>query len=385
MNRRGFIAAGGACCALAAVGAQGQEQDSWRAPARFARPDIASDEGGLWAMMDREERNLRRSPFVIQDRNLNEYLQGIACKLAGEHCPDMRVHVVNTPLFNANMAPNGMMQVWSGLLLRMENEAQVAAVIGHEIGHYLEKHSLERLRDAKSASAFAQFMGLLGPVGALGQLAVLAGMFSYSRDQEHRADVLGVTMMHRAGYDPAEAGKVWTHLLQELKARPGGDPTANSPMFATHPSAGERSETLAVLAAKLPGGATHADTWEEKIRPFRRDWLQEEIKRGQHEESIALLTRMSESAKAQPDYRYARGEVYRLRAKEGDLDLALADLRAAAVLGGEPPETHRGLGIILRARRQPAEAKASFLRYLEMAPSAPDQAMIKSYIEELGT
>ena len=385
MNRRGFIAASGACCALAAAGAQGQEQEPWRTPGRFARPDIATDEGGLWAIMDREERNLRRSPFVIRDRTLNEYLQGIACKLAGEHCPDVRVHVVNTPLFNASMAPNGMMQVWSGLLLRMENEAQVAAVIGHEIGHYLEKHSLERLRDAKSASAFAQFIGLFGLVGALGQLAALAGMFSYSRDQERRADVLGITMMHRAGYDPAEAAKVWAHLLQELKARPDGDPAVNSPMFATHPSAEERSEVLGVLAAKLPGGATHADTWEEKTRPFRRDWLKEEIKRGQHEESIALLTRMSEGTKTQSDYRYARGEVYRLRAKEGDLDLAFADLQAAAALGSEPPETHRGLGIIYRTRRQPAEAKSSFQRYLEMAPSAPDQAMIRSYMEEFGT
>ncbi|MCW5574819.1 MAG: M48 family metalloprotease [Burkholderiales bacterium] len=384
MNRRGFIAAGGAaCCALAAASAGAQ--DAWLAPARFSRPDLSTDEGGLWAMMDREERNLRRSPFVIRDRALNEYVQGIACRLAGDHCPDMRVHIVNTPLFNASMAPNGMMQVWSGLLLRVENEAQLAAVIGHEIGHYLEKHSLERLRDARSASAFAQFIGLFGLVGALGQLAVLAGMFSFSRDQERRADVIGATLMHRAGYDTGEAAKIWSNLLLELKARPDGDPALKSPMFATHPPADERSDTLARLAATLGGGATNADVWEQKIRPFRREWLLEEIKRGQHEESLALLDRMSGGSTAVPDYRYARGEVYRLRAKEGDLDLALEDFRAAAALGGEPPETHRALGLIYRIRRQPAEAKASFLRYLDMAPAAPDQAMIKSYMEELGS
>jgi len=77
--------------------------------------------------------------------------------------------------------------------------------------------------------------------------------------------------------------------------------------------------------------------------------------------------------------------VRRLRAQEGDLDAALADLRSAAALGGEPPETHRGMGFIQRTRNQPTEARASFQRYLELAPDAPDVAMIKSYLEELRT
>lgn len=383
MNRRRFVNGAGACCAMSAMGARAQE--SWIAPARLSRPELSTDEGGLWAMMDREERSLRRSPFLIRDRKLNDYLQGIACRLAGDHCPDMRVYLVNTPLFNASMAPNGMMQIWSGLLLRVENEAQLAAVIGHEIGHYLEKHSLERLRDAKSASAFGQFLGLFGLVGAIGQLAMLAGMFSYSRDHERKADLIGAVLMHRAGYDATEAAKVWANLLQELRARPGGDPAVNSPMFATHPPAEERSQTLATLATTLPGGVAQAAAWEEHIKPFRRDWLQEEFKRGQHEESIALFTRMIGQGAAQPDYYYARGEVYRMRGKGNDVDLALADFLAAAAIGGEPPETHRGLGTIYRVRRQPAEARASFQRYLETAPAAPDQAMIRSYMGELGT
>jgi regulator of sirC expression with transglutaminase-like and TPR domain len=85
------------------------------------------------------------------------------------------------------------------------------------------------------------------------------------------------------------------------------------------------------------------------------------------------------------DYRWARGEVYRLRAKEGDLDSAVADYLAAIAGGGEPPDTHRGLGMIYRARRQSPEARTSFQRYLELAPEAPDSALIKSYVEELRT
>lgn len=383
INRdRRRLVAGCACYALAGPAVA---QEIWQPPSRLARPDMATDEGGLWALMDREERNLRRSPFLIRDRGLHDYVQDIACRLAGDHCPDIRVHIVNTPLFNASMAPNGMMQVWSGLLLRVENEAQLAAVLGHEIGHYLEKHSVERLRDAKNASAFAQFIGLFGLAGAIGQLAVLAGMLAYSRDQERKADLIGSVLMHRAGYDPAEAAKVWRNLLLELKARPDGTGSTSSPLFATHPLPEERSETLDRLAATMPGGKTGAQAWDEKLRPFRLEWLKEEIKRGQHEESVALLTRMGTGETPHPDYRYARGEVYRLRSKEGDLDLALADFQAAIAMGGEPPEAHRAMGLIYRSRRQVAEAKASLQRYLDLAPAAPDRGLIRSYIEEVGT
>ena len=121
----------------------GQGASPWQPPPPFAKPETATDEGGLWALMDREEAKLKRSSFLIRDKALQQYVSGIACRLAGDHCPGVRVYLVRTPVFNANMAPNGMMQVWSGLLLRMGNEAQLAAVLGHEIGHYLARHMID--------------------------------------------------------------------------------------------------------------------------------------------------------------------------------------------------------------------------------------------------
>ena len=358
-------------------------QIPWQPPPRFTRPGIATDEGGLWAIMEREETRLRRSPFAFRDPRFSGYVQDIACRLAGEHCPDIRVHLVHTPLFNANIAANGMMQIWTGLLLRCDNEAQLAAVIGHEIGHYLQRHMVERLRDAKARSAFAQFLGLFGVVGAIGAIGVIASAMAYSRDQEREADTIGVTLMRDAGYDAAEAVLVWENLLLELKARPGGDPAKTNAMFATHPAAEERKTTLSQLAAARPGGVTREEVWREQTKAFRRIWLHEEIKRGQHEESLALLTRMINRI-PQPDELCARAEIYRLRASGSDADSALADYHAAIALGMEPPETHRGMGFIYRTRQQSSDARASFQRYLELAPDAPDALMIKSTMEALG-
>lgn len=384
MRRRTFLAGGCACGAIFASSLARAQLD-WQAPARFTRPDLATDEGGLWGIMDREERRLQRSPFVLRDPQLTQYVQDLACRLAGNHCPDIRVNLVRTPLFNASMAPNGMMQVWTGLLLRVENEAQLAAILGHEIGHYLARHSVERLRDIKSGAAVGQFLGLFGLAGAIGQLALLAGMFAYTREQERDADRIGLALMRKSGYEPLEAPTVWANLLLEIKARTESDPARASVLFATHPSPEERQNELKRLAEAAPGGVTNSEVWESKIRPHRREWLAEEIKRGQHEESIALLTRMMKQPPSRPDFAYARGEIYRLRGQDRDLDAALADYHAAAAVGGEPPETHRGIGLIYRIRKQLPEARASFQRYLETAPDAPDFLMIKSYVEEIGT
>ncbi len=386
MNRRVILAAGCLCAAWLACGsAFAQKEKEWAAPPRFVRPEIATDEGGLWSMMDREETRLRRSPFSIRDPALHDYVQDIACRLAGEHCADVRVHLVHTPLFNASMSPNGMMQVWTGLMLRVDNEAQLAAVLGHEIGHYLSRHTLERLRDIKSRSAFGQFLGLFGLVGAVGQLAVLASAFAYSRDQEREADRIGLILMRQAGYDPLEASKVWRNLQLELKARPDGDPSRTNPMFASHPASEERQQTLKTLAEAAPGGSAFEERWKEKLTPFMRGWLADEVKRGQHEESIALFTRMIAYAPTRPEFFCARADSYRTRGKGEDWKAAQSDYDAAISIGGEPAETHRGLAAIYRQRKQLPEARASFQRYLELAPDAPDAAMIKSYIEESGT
>jgi predicted Zn-dependent protease len=279
------------------------------------------------------------------------------------------------------MAPNGMMQVWSGLLLRADNEAQLAAVLGHEIGHYLARHSTERLRDIKARSAFGQFLGVLGLAGSISQLAVLAGAFAYSRDHERMADHVGLELMSKAGYDPSEAAKIWQNLLLEVKAK--GDSAANSPMFATHPQIEERRESLSRWAESHPGGITNEAVWSEMVTPYRREWLADEVKRGQHEESIALLTRLISRSPSTADYLYARAEVYRKRAEKSDYDEAIKDYLSASAAGNEPPETYRGLGMVYRTRKQNAEARQQFERYLKMAPDSPDAMMINSYIERM--
>ncbi|RTL24069.1 MAG: hypothetical protein EKK52_02455 [Burkholderiales bacterium] len=381
MKRRALIGCA-QCLALSGLlgPAASRAQGSWLAPPRFERPDVATDEGGLWAMMDREETRLRRSPFLVRDAALQKYLQDMACKLAGSHCPDVRVYPVRTPFFNASMAPNGMMQVWTGLLLRVDNEAQLAAVIGHEIGHYMQRHTLERLRDVKSRSAFGMFLGMFGLVGLVGQMATLAGAFGFSRDQERQADQIGLALMRQAGYDTHEAPKVWDNLRLELAAVHGGDPSLRNPLFASHPGSAERGEKLRELSAGDEAGYVGEAEHRRALLGLQAQMLEDELKRGQTGETLALLGRLIERQPERADLLYSRGEARRLRAADGDLDQALADFQRAIAVGSEPAEVYRSLGYLLRSRDDAEHAREAFGRYVEKAPAAPDVALIKSFL-----
>lgn len=349
-------------------------------PGRFERPDAASDEGGLWAFMDREEERLKRSAFLIRDPALNDYVRGIACRLAGEHCADLRVYLLRTPLFNASMAPNGMMQIWSGLLLRMSNEAQLAAMIAHEIGHYLARHGLERLRDAKSRSALGQLVSIaLSPAAFLGsavssvaQLGLATVGLAYARDHERDADRIGVDLMARAGYAPLEAAVVWERLHEETK-------TGHN-LFGSHPPAEERHHSLKELVAGKSAGKTGAETYRAMLAPHRALFLQDEVQRRRFGETMVLLERLLRLAPGDGELRFFQGETFRLRSEPGDLDSALAAYRVAQTQEGAPPELHRSMGIVLRRLGRPGEASAAFARYLELRPAAVDAELVRTYL-----
>jgi predicted Zn-dependent protease len=351
-------------------------------PPRLPRPELSGEEGGLWAMMDREEARLRRSPFRLRLPEFDKYLADIACQLAADHCPDIRVYVMRTPYVNASMAPNGMLQMWSGLLLRLENEAQLAAIVAHEIGHYVQRHSLEQMRDAKARAAFGTAMAAAGLVGLVGLLLAVGGAYAFSRDQERDADRISVVLMRSNGYDTREAPKVWTNLLDELKANPDNDPSLDSVLFATHPSSEERRAELQRLASQA-GGRTAAEEYRARLAPLRYGLLEDEIKRGRPAESKVLLDRLLAGEPGSAELLYFRGEALRHRDATGDKALALADFDAALRTGQAPAATYRSLGALYQSMNQPVAARDAWQQYLRLAPDAPDAALIQQATGEI--
>jgi predicted Zn-dependent protease len=352
------------------------------------QPPKASDEAELWFAMQRFEAELERSPARVRDSELNDYLRELTCRVAGELCADIRVHVLRSPYFNAFMAPNGMMVVFTGLLLRVRNEAELAFVLAHEVGHYQQQHSLKNWRQTKNVgNVFAGIQLVAGGMGSgavalAGALGANASLAAFSREQEREADAYGYVRLRELGYDLDAPGQLWAAIWEEDRVNPRG---LLSSVFASHPATEERWRTLREkAAAEQTQGDARAERLVGRLARFRADWLEDELSRRNYTQSRILLERLKQTPANRAETLYFEGELYRKRAQDGDLQRALAAYDLAASDPNAPAALWRDRALVLRRLGRNAEAAQDFRRYLGVAPEAHDRAMIEHYLEQSG-
>ena len=350
------------------------------------RPAPDSDEAGLWMANDEMEKGFQSSPLLVRDPALNAYVRGVVCKLAPERCAAVRIYILDLPYFNAAMSPNGAMQVWTGLLARVDDEAELAFVLGHEFSHYKLRHTLALWQRARNTSGFATIMTVAtGGIGALVGLAAVGTLSSYSRDEEREADASGMALAVAAGYDPAAGGTLWQAEAAEETADTMRDTGIS--FFRSHPETEERLATMKKSAAKLTappsGWIANADGLKQAVGPWRNQWLAEIVALGHYDGALVLLHRKAEKEPDCGEFQFLIGEVYRRRNRDGDAEKALAAYRAAIAAADHPPEAWRGLGLVALKSGDKTAAGEAFGRYLAAAPKAGDRAMIEYYLKQV--
>ena len=195
----------------------------------------------------------------LQDVSLNRYVEGIGKKMAGHtHRPQMPYHItgVNAVYVNAYAFPGGSIGVTRGIMLELDNEAELAALVGHELGHVNARHTASLMSKKMLATAIAggvaAYVGVKNESVGAGILAAQLGLLTsgmllakYSRDNERQADALGMEYMVKSGYSPD--GMVG--LMEMLESMSKQKQSATQLLFSTHPMSAERRNT-AVSAAE---------------------------------------------------------------------------------------------------------------------------------------
>jgi predicted Zn-dependent protease len=343
---------------------------------------LDGDERGLWQTMEEQERSLRTSPSVLRDPALNAYVRGVLCRTTGAaKCRNVRLYLMHTAHFNALMAPNGMLQVGSGLLLRTQNEAQLAAVLGHEYTHFEHRHTLRLWREVRSKTNAAAWFNIL-PFGGVVSLGILVTVFDFSREMEREADGGGLRLMADAGYDSREAAIVWQRLREEMDATAAARKTKSRKdrdrgILETHPPTAERLSYLTNEAKRLPGvpGANGSEAYRAAMAKFWPIFVDDQLKLNDFGASEFLLSSLAANGWT-PDLCYARAELYRRRATAGDLEKAATFYGDGITSGGTLPELWRGRGLAQLKLGRTEPGKADLSEYLKRAPEAPDKAMI---------
>jgi len=352
------------------------------------------DEIGIWQLMERAEEEIAGSNLVIQDPKLDNYLKNIIGTVGGPAAKDFRIYLVRIPDFNAMMFPSGFAVVFSGLLLRMRNEAQLAGVIAHESGHFLRRHMIRSWRDQRRKTDLLAIGAMVAGVGGAGagvylgdyvqlaQLGTLLSLFQYSRAMEAEADAMGAKLLAETGYPPMEMASIWEQLIGEenASARYRGKHRRRGSLFDTHPSEGSRMIDLRADAAELtvPGKAydNGRARYLSMIGDIRPTLLDDQVKLNDPGASDYLIRTLAQDG-WNGLLRFYDGEVWRLRNRPGDDVRAAQSYAAAVVYPDAPADAWRWHGISLMKQGRAAEAKAAFGRYLTMKPDAPDAAWVR--------
>ena len=192
----------------------------------------------------------------VQDIGLNQYISDTGKKITGHtHRPQMpySFRAVNATYVNAYAFPGGSIACTRGILLELENEAELVALLGHELGHVNARHTAQQMSKGMLTSLAVAGVGIYADKRAgslrdlatsLGDLAAGALLAKYSRDNEREADSLGMEYMVRSRYSPD--GMVG--LMDMLRSMSKRKPNAIEMMFATHPMSDERYQTAVKTA-----------------------------------------------------------------------------------------------------------------------------------------
>jgi predicted Zn-dependent protease len=199
---------------------------------------------------------VRKQVTVVQNQFLQDYLQRVGKRLASQpeagNWPFSFTLIVD-PTINAFALPGGTMFVNTGTIVAVENEAQLAGVMAHEMSHVILRHGTNQASKANILQIPAALAGaIVGDGSMLGQLAQLgiglganSVLLKYSRDAESQADALGSHLISEAGYNPIELA----HFFEKLQGRPGSNMLQ---FLSDHPNPGNREKAIEAEIRTLP-------------------------------------------------------------------------------------------------------------------------------------
>jgi len=356
-----------------------------------------------------EEHTLALSGLFYDDAVYQDYVSEIGQKLI-KHIPNaenmnFNFHTIRNPYLNAFAMATGAIYVHTGLVTRLENEAQLAGVIAHEITHSLKQHPVLGYSHSKSRTAGYQMLSIgasvaFALVGGRGAGAYIGDQFAqlglvlmtsasisgYSRDMEQEADMDGLEWVSAAGYDPAEVPKVFELFMNEY-----GDPgKVGNYFWGDHPRNTTRMKYLnEEIQKKNPGGKSRsgylgAEEYRARINILLREDARLNIESGLFHTALAELDTFLRRTPGDPAAFYYKGLAYQSMSEDPDT-LSMAKEMFDRSMGIDPTYAmpYRILGYIAEKDSLAEEAVSGYERYLALKPDAKDRMFIRWKIEKL--
>jgi predicted Zn-dependent protease len=399
----------------------------------------------LLKQVDAFDKYVEEKGWVYKDPDTDAYLQEVGSKLVPAQTAQYvtwRFRVMRDLDVNAFALPNGSIYVNSGLLSRMENEAQLAGVLAHEVTHVVNRHSYLENRSIRkkavaidiivAASEGAGFAGgvsaiVAGAMGNLLPLIVVSTIFGYSRDLEHEADVYAVNTLQVQGYDLRE----FSRGFELLRKGPEVDLSKEPVFWASHPKLADRVQYVAAMAAQSQPKPTGLRIGGREYRSATTGAIRHDaglaLLLGRPRTAVSIAQRLIAEEPKNADNLALLGDAYRTlgartpvpdddeltdaaknearkrmrKMTVGEFDKALMGdphgnehwvanaalseetYHKALAIDANNPNSHRGLGFLYERKEDKLKAAAEFRKYLEVTPDARDGRQVRIHIEAL--
>jgi len=300
-----------------------------------------------------EDKKVRQQYGIYDDPALQRYISDIGQRLAkSSHRTGLQYQflVVDSPEVNAFALPGGYIYITRGIIAYLNSEAELAAVLGHEIGHVTARHSVQQISAATAANVGASVLQILVPQvrNSVGDLLVnvLGGalLSGYGREHELEADRLGAEYLARTGYDPQAMIKVVGVLKNqelfdaEVAKAEGREPRRYHGLFASHPDNDTRLQEVVREAAKFTSTENRINR-EEFLRRMERMVFADSPEQGIVRNNTFYHANLGLTLQFPAGWK-VRNSQQNIVATSPDGN-ALVDLRSAGAAQGSPAEVLR--------------------------------------------
>jgi predicted Zn-dependent protease len=394
------------------------------ASGQYEAMPIHGDERHLLATADELEGYFSAHALLCKDERALALVQRVGRSIQPQATDDYMVyefHVLRDPSPNAFALPNGGIYVHTGMLARLNDEDELAALLAHEITHVAGHHGLVDHRATKKASIAGLVLGGISVWGGAIAVGLQASVFGFSRDLEQEADDRAASTLRDSRYDP--------HALPDLLDILGRDYDGLDPriptIWSTHPEIRARAETSRALVANLPRRERTVDGFEDAVYGLRAMTVQDYIRDEYPQTALALaedlVARHPDDARtvqllgdawagmgAQPrtdpseltksDKKQNRKDHRKTREQRLADELATEEGRAAyaenlshaqdayaRALAIDPhfAVAHRGLGEVYEQQQRAPDAAREYLLYVRAAPDAEDRSIVVGRLKAL--
>ena len=356
---------------------------------QFPRDPGKQDIQALMEAVRADEKRLEQSDALYNDPKLEAYVNQVAMRLVAtvpEKDGGFRVKVIKDPHLNAFTYPDGFCYVNTGILARLENEAQLAALLAHEIGHYVNHHAVNGIRrlQHQPGPAARDLADKETASSALVAQSVECTWSGYRHEAELEADREGLKLMMRAGYNPYEALRLFEHLAEEMAREKYHEPL----FFGTHPRLQTRIEKCSEFLASIDPTRGFRLNGENRFGFMLRDVILDNISLDIQAGRFAQARQASERflATYSDDARvyYLLGEICRQQGRDGDeSNRAESFYKRAIDLDAGYPEPYRALGLMFYKAGQSQQAQPYLEASVVLAPNAQENTYIRNYLKRI--